>query len=158
MKAVLLLCLALLATLGSACTKGSAVPDFYGVRLGMTPGEVRTRFTPPGSFASKATPTDYAMTWEPKGTASRDPYQASFEFHDGILVAIRARVPDSADFAKGHHYVVSTATVLRRLPARATQEGPAKGPSEWVQVDELARTCPTHAAEAARIIQQSKAR
>lgn len=160
MKAIAWLFLALATALGAACTRGAAVPDFYGVRLGMTPNEVRTHFTPPGSFASKATPDDYAMTWEPKATGPRDPYEASFEFHDGILVAVRARIPEDAEFAKGEHIIVSTATVLRRSPARATQEGavPTDGPRAWVQIDELARTCPTHAAEANRIIQQSRSR
>ncbi|HEX7600741.1 MAG TPA: hypothetical protein VF316_04010, partial [Polyangiaceae bacterium] len=137
-------------------------PDFYAVRLGMSPRDVRDRFTPAGgTWKSDAMADDYAIVWEPSRTpAPADPLEARFEFHMGILVAIRAKVPPSAAFAQGPRYVVTKAAVLRRLETRATNESttPAPASALYTYIDVLARDCPTHHAEAQGFVTASETR
>lgn len=130
------------ALLFVACSHAE-VPDFYGVRLGMVPRDVRDRFTPSGgSWANEAAKDDYAITWAPPANASHEsPTRATFEFHMGSLVAVRADLPADAPFARGDALVVSKSTVLKRTPTNGT-----------VHVDMLARDCPTHADEAKRLV------
>lgn len=146
--------------LGGCASK--EIPDFYGVRLGMSPRDVRDRFTPTGgSWKSDAMADDYGITWEPpKAPAPADPLEAKFEFHMGILVAIRAKVPPSARVAQGARYVVTKGAVLRRLETRPTNESatPVPTPAPYTYIDVLARDCPTHHAEAQGFVTASETR
>jgi hypothetical protein len=111
------------------------VPDFDGVRLGMAPRDVRDRFTgAAGTWTNDAVKDDYAIKW------ASPPESATFEFHTGALVAVRADLPSDAPFAKGDDLVVTKAAVLKR-----SHDGGR------VHVDLLARDCPTHAAEAKKL-------
>lgn len=123
------------------------IPDLYGVRLGMSPRDVRDRFSPTGgTWKSDALGDDYSISWEaPTPARPGDPLQAKFEFHMGILVAVRARVPSSAALAQGAEYAVTKGAVLRRVEA-ATHE---------TDLDLLARDCPTHHDEAQAFVTAS---
>lgn len=145
---------ALLGVVAAAVFTGGCrpreIPDFYGVRLGMSPRDVRDRFSPSGgTWKSDAMADDYAIAWAPpRSPAPADPLEATFEFHMGILVAIRAKVPPSAAPAKGPSYVVTKGGVLRRLETRPTNESPGVASVPYTYIDVLARDCPTHHAEA----------
>ena len=147
------------ATLLSGCAP-KEIPDFYGVRLGMSPRDVRDRFSPTGgTWKSDAMADDFAIAWEPsKSPAPADPLEAKFEFHMGILVAVRAKVPPAVAVAQGPAYVVTKAGVLRRLETRPTNESPGPAPTPYTYIDILARDCPTHHAEAEGFVTASQAR
>lgn len=123
-----------------ACSRAE-VPDFYGVRLGMVPRDVRDRFTQNGgAWTSEAAKDDFAIVWTAPAGSADAPENTKFEFHTGSLVAIRADVPKSAPIATGDAVIVTQSTVLKRTPS-----------VNLVHVDILARACPTHAEEAKRL-------
>lgn len=124
-----------------ACS-GPSIADFYGVRLGMSPRDVRERFAAgAGTWTSEATTDDYCVRWSPiAGHAAVAPETVTFEFHTGALVAVRSELPTSASFAGGPALIVTGSGVLRRVRT-----------GTHVHVDLLARDCPTHAAEAAAL-------
>jgi hypothetical protein len=125
----------------AACS-ASTIPDFYGVRLGMSPRDVRERFAGgQGAWTSEATRDDYAVHWTAAaGHEASLPDAATFEFHTGALVAVRADLPASASFARGHARIVTKSAVL------SLSRGSGK-----LHADLLARDCPTHATEAAAL-------
>ena len=86
--------------------------------------------------ADKPAPSPILLT---AGDLDRD---TRFEIHDGMLVAIRLDVPEDRPEARGDRLETTAASVLvreRAEPGRA-------------RVSLLARDCPTHAAEVARIL------
>jgi len=127
----------LLAT--PACSKADASEALPAVRLGMSPRDVRDRFESgtPGAWQTKlgATPTDdTVLEWTAKDPAEARVPSARFEFHLGMLVAVRASLREPV----GSEAVAATEkTVSVRAPA-------AKGSTLTV----LARDCPTHRDEA----------
>ncbi len=133
--------LAVWALVLAACS-ASTIPDFYGVRLGMSPRDVRERFAGgPGTWTSEATRDDYAVHWSAaSGHEGSLPDAAIFEFHTGALVAVRADLPASASFASGRALIVTKSGVLKVSHA-----------SGKLHADLLARDCPTHATEAAAL-------
>lgn len=148
---------ALVAVVLSACS-GETIPDVYGVKLGMTASDVRDRFRGAGgAFKADVAADDYAIRWtrgEAKTTASGEPNPlvVTFEYHMGTLVAIRARVPSDAPIAKGSSVVTSKSAVLARTPGEALDGGVAG----TVEVDVLARDCPTHKTEAESLAARSR--
>ena len=115
--------------------------ELRGVWLGMTPTDVRERYRAPvqGTWRSEMR-ADPVIIWsalspEPGSTAS-------FEFHGGVLVAVRMVVPTSDPDAQGPSLDVSTASVLVR-------QGSTDG---RVELTLLARDCPTHAEEIHRLL------
>lgn len=137
-----LLALALVLTAGCSREERDAVPN---VRLGMAPRDVRERFQP-GAEGTWQTALgagdDTVLEW-----TARDPRSsiahARFEFHLGMLVAIRAR----SDEAVSREVVATT-------PRTVTVRSPASEGGATVTV--LARDCPTHKEEAESLA--SKAR
>ncbi len=135
--------IALGVVIARMATRGDG-PDlgaFHGARLGMTASAVRERFEEPSVGAWHSLPAtgagDVVLEWR----AARGPSTATFELHNGMLVAVRAVVgPEDAE-AKRPPVEVS------RAVAR-TREDSAPGA---VTVTVLARDCPTHHAEAERI-------
>jgi hypothetical protein len=127
---------ALAALLLCVACGGRRIPDFHGVRLGMTPRDLRDRFDVRGDFRVESTDKDMAMAFVPKS----DGFSARFEFHDGMLVAVRADLPATDAYAQGADLVVTRAEVLHR----------DRRP-DGVHVDWLSRECPTHQAEANRL-------
>lgn len=136
--------LALLGVLGGC---GSSAPDpVFGVRLGMTPPQVRERFAPSpgGTFRSEAQGEDLILVWEP--SASPGPVRiARHEFHLGQLVAMRLTLEPSSAEAGGPAMELTGVSVLTR---ETTESG--------VELTWLARSCPTHADEVRRRIQEHR--
>ena len=121
----------------AAC--GQDAPDAIPyVRLGMAPRDVRDRFKPggtdPGTWQTAVGQgDDTALEWTSHDTQS-SLSTARFEFHNAMLVAIRAK-----SNAKTSKEEIST------TPRTVTVKSPADGGSEIIV---LARDCPTHKDEA----------
>ncbi|MBX3197687.1 MAG: hypothetical protein KF850_15235 [Labilithrix sp.] len=138
------LIVALTLALGAGCSREEreTIPN---VRLGMAPRDVRGRFQPgaDGSWQTAlGTGDDTVLEWtsrDGRGSVTH----ARFEFHLGMLVAIRARLNESVSREE-----VSTTpkTVTVRAPAR---EGGAT-------LTVLARDCPTHKDEAESLAAKSR--
>lgn len=115
--------------------------EVHGIALGMTPREVRERFKTavPGQWRFVAG-DDPALEWLPSGPSSVE--RARFEFHGGMLVAVRLLLSAADPAAQGARLGVSTASVLAR---RGLTDG-------RVELVLLARDCPTHAEEVGRLL------
>jgi len=108
-----------------------------GVTLGMSEREVQRAFTDgaAGLWSRESACAGVALEWtrmDPRATAR----WARFEFHDGLLAAIRLQV-DEAPTARAE----KTVTAVR-------QERPFGG---GTAITILTRACSTHAAEAEQI-------
>ncbi|MEA2748226.1 MAG: hypothetical protein QOI41_2369 [Myxococcales bacterium] len=138
---VVLACLACLACFTIvACRRDVATETLPGVRLGMAPRDVRDRFDGggEGSWQTKVgggqgASDDTVVEWNATADQSRVSH-ARFEFHLGMLVAVRAHVRD----AMGEPRIEAT-------PKTVTVVTPAAGGTD---VTLLARDCPTHHEEA----------
>lgn len=134
---------ALLACAGSlACRRETASETLPGVRLGMAPRDVRDRFDGggEGSWQTKVgggagASDDTVVEWNATGDRSRVAH-ARFEFHLGMLVAVRAHLRDGD--VKGEARVEAT-------PKTVTVVTPS---ASGTDVTLLARDCPTHHEEA----------
>jgi hypothetical protein len=117
-------------------TGGDAV-DIRGVRLGLSLSDTRTRFqTPDAGVWSLQSSPEPVLEWS-SGQGEASPVRrATFEFHNGMLMAIRLQVAATNPEAAGPELEVGATRVLHRQ----RQEGLAT-------VTVLSRTCPTHAAE-----------
>lgn len=112
------------------------------IRLGMSPRDVRDRFDPggPGNWRTKVAEKpgeDTVLEWtmgDPKAKGYRIVH-ATFEFHLGMLVAIRAHVVDPV---LQETVEVSPKTVSIRTPRNG----------DGSDLVVLARDCPTHKDEA----------
>lgn len=136
------LALTLLCGAGCARDEKEAVPN---VRLGMAPRDVRERFQPGGEGSwqtALGSGDDTVLEWTARDAAS-PVAQARFEFHLGMLVAIRARLNQTVS---REDVSATPKTVTLKAPAR---EG-------GMSVTVLARDCPTHKDEAESLA--SKAR
>ncbi len=123
---------------GAACQGAKPSSDFHGVKLGMTAGDVRQRFQgPKGTW--KATPgEEMLLDYSPdQGTVPT----VRFEFHSGMLVAIRATL-DPHD--------PSASLLPREVTAGAVIAREHDGPH--VKLTWLSRDCPTHKDEADRLV------
>jgi hypothetical protein len=130
---------AVLALALAACGE-TRIPDFHGVRLGMTPREVRDRFDVHGDFrvSTDSATDDITMRFEPGQSAAVT--SAQFEFHMGALVAVRADVTKADPAWSGDDTTATRAEVLHRDRSASV-----------THIDWLSRECPTHAAEANRL-------
>ncbi len=129
------LCLSLSLLVG--CTRGESSEALPNVRLGMAPRDVRARFAPEGEGSwqtAVGTGDDTVLEW-----TARDPNapiaHARFEFHLGMLVAIRARTNEP-----------TSKETIALTPKTVTVRAPAGEGGTTVTV--LARDCPTHKDEA----------
>jgi hypothetical protein len=134
------------ALMTSACTRiePDAIPN---VKLGMAPGDVRDRFDPggPGTWQTSVgkAADDTALEWKAKdGSAKvRD---ARFEFHLGMLVAVRARTAEDPPSSEKISATPASVTVRRSAPAGGTD------------IAVLSKDCPTHKDEAASLVARLK--
>ncbi|MDB4937900.1 MAG: hypothetical protein JWP87_4872 [Labilithrix sp.] len=134
-----------------ACTQDPPAEAVPGVRLGMAPRDVRDRFQggAEGSWQTKVgggagASDDTVLEWNAAGATSRTTH-ARFEFHLGMLVAIRAHLREPI---REPRVDVTAKTVTLRAPALgATGDGGASG-GGGTDVTVLARDCPTHHEEA----------
>jgi hypothetical protein len=126
---------------------GGDVVQVRGVRLGLTPTQVRERFDPgiAGDWRSTTVGEDLHLTWTP-GAEGGDLRQARFEFHLGLLVALRLALLEGAPEALGAPLEVRAASV--RTVGRSADGGGAD--LVW-----LARGCPTHREEVERLLSAS---
>ncbi len=131
MRAALAFVLAL-----DACSTAAADP-VPGVRLGMTPRDVRDRFDPEGAGTWKTNVAtvndDTVIEWTSTAEKSKAT-DARFEFHLGMLVAVREHLREG-----------SSAEHVASTPKTVTLRTPQGGGTE---VTLLARDCPTHHEEA----------
>jgi hypothetical protein len=129
-----------------ACDRGATGEGpLPNVRLGMTPRDVRERFEPGGAGTWQTrvgAGEDTALEWTSHDEAAKVP-TARFEFHLGMLVAVRARVKEPA---KAEHVETTARTVTWTKPS-------ASGGSDVVS---LARDCPTHKEESDALVSRAR--
>lgn len=142
MRALLALALSL-ALLVAACSRDAGPEPIPGVRLGMAPRDVRDRFEggAEGSWQTKVgggagSSDDTVLEWSAKDERSPTSH-ARFEFHLGMLVAVRAH---QRERIAAQRIDVTPKTVTLRVPATVANGG--------TDVTILARDCPTHHDEA----------
>lgn len=129
-----------------ACTRieTDALPN---VRLGMAPRDVRDRFEPGGEGSWQtsvgAAADDTAIEWKAKAPSAKVK-DARFEFHLGMLVAIRATTNDPPPSGEKIATTPKTVTVRRAAPGGGTE------------IAVLARDCPTHKDEAERLAAKAR--
>lgn len=140
MRVPLVLLLALVLVALGGCAREPATETFPGVRLGMAPRDVRDRFegSAEGAWQTRVgsgtgASDDTVLEWSATGDKSRAS-QARFEFHLGMLVAIRAHLREPVS---SQRIDLTAKTVTVRTPAAGGTD-----------VTILARDCPTHREEA----------
>jgi len=142
---------ALVLALGLAVGCRRDAPDALPhVRLGMAPKDVRDRFEPggQGSWTTSVggTADDTALEWKAAGPAAAVE-TARFEFHLGMLVAIRALTREAAPASEQIALTPTTVTV-RRAAAPPAGKG--------TELAVLARDCPTHKDEARALADRAR--
>lgn len=125
-----------------ACRHDAASEMLPGVRLGMAPRDVRDRFEggAQGSWQTKVgggagASDDTVVEWTANGDSTRVSH-ARFEFHLGMLVAVRAHLRDGGVHGEAR---------IEATPKTVTMLTPAAGGTDLTM---LARDCPTHHEEA----------
>jgi hypothetical protein len=124
----------------SACKASGGPLDFHGVRLGMSPGDVRSRFEPGanGAFTSEAG-SSVLLHWSPNGRSSVA--AAEFQFHNGMLTYLHAEVDNADPLAGGPTLWIGPTSVVERKPGPRT-----------TKVLSIARDCPTHAGKVQELV------
>ncbi len=141
MRPLLLVVIALLAACDAACGRDAPNEVVPGVRLGMAPRDVRDRFDGGGEGAWQTkvggggvgASDDTVLEWNASGEKARAT-SARFEFHLGMLVAVRAHLREPIGASR-----------VDLTPKTVTVRAPEAGGTE---VTILARDCPTHHDEA----------
>ena len=116
--------------------------EFHGVRLGMSAHDVREAFD---RALSVDMSDELALVWtRDEGQTFHDPalgdvQNARFEFHLGLLVAIRATGQTGR---RDHHELTLSHAALRRV---------ADDTQGRATLTLIARDCPTHAEEVRRL-------
>lgn len=131
------LALSLILVAPGGCARDESTPAVPNVRLGMAPRDVRERFQPGGEgtwHTALGAGDDAVLEWTARDATPRIA-QARFEFHLGMLVAIRARMSESS---AGEHITLTPKTVTARVSAG--QGG--------TSITVLSLDCPTHKDEA----------
>ena len=118
---------------------------FHGTKLGMSIADVRTRFDVAGSFHARPDgESGWALDWTSRDADSAV-RRATFEFHEGLLVAVRAVVAPTDAIASRDEMTTTSGTV-RRVRRREDR---------LFDVLILSRGCPAHAAEVRRVLRGS---
>ena len=149
MRSVPTLLLVLLTALAGCTARDTASELIPGVRLGMSPRDVRDRFDGGGAGAwqtklgggAAGASDDNVLEWTAAGDATRAT-TARFEFHLGMLVAVRAHLREPA---AGERVDLTQKTVTMRAP---------RGGGSDVTI--LARDCPTHHEEAESLASRAR--
>ena len=139
-----------LALAQGGCAREAASDVLPGVRLGMSPRDVRERFDrgAEGAWQTKVgagSGDDTVLEWSAAVPTTRATH-ARFEFHLGMLVAVRAHLRTTA--FERERVELTAKTVALLSPGPASRGG--------TDVTMLARDCPTHHEEAESLA--SKAR
>jgi hypothetical protein len=134
----------LASALLGACKQPPGPLDFHGVRLGMTPADVRARFEPGANGAFLSQPgASVVLTWTPTGRAPV--VEAEFQFHNGMLTYLHAEVFNSNPLAEGPDLWVGPTSVVERKRGVHT-----------TKVLSIARDCPTHADKVRELEAQAR--
>lgn len=142
------LLVACLALGGLPACEADASEPLPSVRLGMAPRDVRERFQPGGQGAWQTRmggADDTYLEWISQDPASQVP-SARFEFHLGMLVAVRARLAAAPSSAGSERVEKTARTVTLRKAA----------PEGGTSVTVLARDCPTHKDEADALVARAR--
>jgi len=133
-----------LVRLGAQIQQPDGVFAYRGARLGLTAAQLRDAYDAEGDWGLRTDEDgSLVLSFTPEEPVDANaPRSATFEFHEGLLVAMRFRMPASAPLASGDPLVVAPDAVLHREPLG----------SDEVQVDVIARNCPTHAEELSRLL------
>jgi hypothetical protein len=115
--------------------------ELFGVRLGLSAGDTRSRFRPEGEGEWEVRASPPGLAWSSSSPKAL-PRRASFEFHQGMLVAARYDLPGEAPAARGRALEVTPSMVVAR------QAGEGGG----VRVVVVSRACPEHAQEVRRLL------
>jgi len=110
----------------------------------MTPNDVRDRFAPGavGTWRLEMN-AEPVLTWAVSSNVRAPSLrQATFEFHEGLLVATRLELMSSDADAHGPPLEVSPSAILSRQAM----------PDGITRVFLVARDCPTHAEEVRRLL------
>ena len=123
--------------------------EFHGARLGMTASQLRQSFALADEGAFRAAGNagsegELWLEWTPTQAASLA--GARFEFHEGLLVAIRAELHDASEATRVAAEPVQLTEGTLRHRALLTPD------SARVRISILSRDCPTHAEEVRRLI------
>ena len=117
---------------------GQSAPDkLFGIRLGMTAIDIRSRFdhATEGTWESQAGDL-FLLTWS--ASSNELPVRgARFELHRGVLVAATFSVRKGDSNLPERKIQLSSGSVLSR--------GSSNGP--WVDLRWIARDCPLHTEE-----------
>lgn len=134
----------------AACSREAPNEALPGVRLGMAPRDVRDRFDGggEGTWQSKVgggagATDDTVLEWIATGEKTRAT-RARFEFHLGMLVAVRAHLREPIE---AQRIDLTAKTVTLRAPD-----------SGGTDVTILSRDCPTHHDEAEALAVRAGAR
>lgn len=139
---------AFLVAASAACGSkgGLSSGEFRGTRLGESPAAVREHFLEraSGTWTSGQVAKDFVLDWT--ATAARTGLvSARFEFHSGVLVAVRADLDPNSPEARGEHVDSFPSHIVVR----------ERRPDSRVNLHVLARDCPTHADEVRRWTRQN---
>jgi len=128
--------------LGSSATAVER-EGLHGVRLGLSIAQVRARFDVAtfGDFGAAFGCAEPGLEWVARPGSETTVRRARFEFHMGMLAAMRLRVSEQDRAAHGPPLESAHLTVLGR-------HGAADGSTAIVW---LLRECETHAAEVAEL-------
>ena len=126
----------------AACREAPAT--FHGVKLGMRPDDVRARFDVPAGHWQNDGGTGGAglkIVWQRDGQAD-GVERATFEFHNGLLVAVRATFgkPNGDPWLSGPKRTETASTVI------------ARDPNGSANIRWIAKDCPEHEAEVRAIL------
>jgi len=142
------LVLALALALVPACERSTlGQTEFHGVKLGMLPNDVRDRFDGAGGQWRTVPGDGLKLEWTGQGSSGGSVQRAQFEFHNGILVAVRADLTGSDQASKGPGFTSSPVSVQAR-----------KASGGGVSYVWIARDCPEHKAEVAGLLAAAGAR
>ena len=153
--------LALVVPAGLALARMVAGPStdpsaWAGVRLGMSTQQVRERYDAPGTWSTETLPDGTLVLAHARSEADTEPRSEAgegaegpvspaksvrFEFHEGLLVAVRARVPARS---------ASAGDRLEIVPEAVRRE--ATTPEGDLQITIIARNCPVHRAEVEELL------
>lgn len=120
-----------------ACAEESA--GFEGVRLGMSASEVRADFQHPGRWVSETSPVGtFTIDWLPlePDADTNDIVSVSFEFHQSLLVAIRAML--NPDHSLANDRSEENADILKYV---------SRDTDGMTQVFWITKNCPIHREE-----------
>ncbi len=120
------------------------IAELHGVRLGMTIAQAKAGFDlgPKGQWSVADGCEGGSLDWKPADAASSSVHWARFEVHEGIVMAVRARLAPDDPNAEGEQLRTSNDAVA----ARETLGGGE------VAVALLDRNCLEHSPEVSQLL------